>query len=434
MSSAKADSAVDVLNTDSDLYAGTLDCVHCGLCLTSCPTYRLTGKETSSPRGRVHLLRGVAEGDLSLSQVVADEMHLCLGCRACETACPAGVRYGALLEQGRAVVAQAGLRTGLAHRVEGLALRHILIHKGRLRFLVSLLAWVQRLGLDRFAAPFLPRGLARASRFLPPIPPAADRERLPSFTPGKSPRRGRVAFLEGCVMPELFGRVNRASVRVLAANGFDVWVPGDQTCCGALHAHSGDLASARGLAEKNKVAFDEEKNEPFDALVSNSAGCGAALRDVDQWLPEGAGQLGGKAKDVTEFLDEVGWREPLQSFSARVCYDDPCHLIHAQGVASAPRRLLNLIPDLEVIPHPHPDRCCGAAGTYNLLQSEMAQSILEEKLDDLEAADPEWILTGNPGCLMQFQAGVQSRGWDAKVAHPVELLAHALAEAERESD
>ena len=394
----------------------------------------MTGKETSSPRGRVHLLRGVAEGDISLSQVVADELHLCLGCRACETACPAGVRYGALLEQGRAVVAQSGMRTGLGHRVEGWALRHVLVHPGRLRFLVSFLALVQRLGLDRLASPFLPRGLSRAIRFLPGIPPAAERKRLPHFTPGKSPRRGRVSFLEGCVMPELFGRVNRASVRVLAANGFDVWVPREQTCCGALHAHSGDLVSARNLAEHNKAAFDQEQDGPFDALVSNSAGCGAALRDMDQWLTEGAGHLEGKIKDVTEFLDEVGWREPLQSFSARVCYDDPCHLIHAQGVASAPRRLLSLIPDLELIPHANPDRCCGAAGTYNLLQSEMAESILEEKLDDLEAANPEWILTGNPGCLMQFEAGVQSRRWDAKVAHPVELLAHALVEAEPHPD
>ncbi|MCH2184538.1 (Fe-S)-binding protein [Myxococcota bacterium] len=235
-------------------------------------------------------------------------------------------------------------------------------------------------------------------------------------------------------MPELFGRVNRASVRILAANGFDVWVPREQTCCGALHAHSGDLDSARNLAERNKAAFNQEQGEPFDALLSNLAGCGAALRDMDQWLTEGSGELEGKAKDVTEFLDEVGWREPLRSFSARVCYDDPCHLIHAQGVASAPRRLLSLIPDLEMIPHANPDRCCGAAGTYNLLQSEMAESILEEKLDDLEAANPEWILTGNPGCLMQLQGGVQSRRWDAKVAHPVELLADALIEAEPDPD
>ena len=227
-------------------------------------------------------------------------------------------------------------------------------------------------------------------------------------------------------MPELFGRINRASVRVLAANGFDVWVPGDQVCCGALHAHSGDLASARDLARQNKQAFGGEDTEGFDALITNSAGCGAALREVDHWLPEGSGSLEGKARDVAEFLDEVGFREPLRSLPARVCYDDPCHLVHAQGVASAPRRLLDLIPDLELVPHANADRCCGAAGTYNLLQAQMADAVLEQKLDDLEAAAPEWILTGNPGCLMQLQSGVASRGWEAEVAHPIELLDQAL--------
>ena len=426
MSSAECPEPIQILDIDSEIYSGTLDCVHCGLCLTSCPTYRITGRETSSPRGRVHLMRGVAEGEIELSQTVADELHLCLGCRACETKCPSGVRYGALLEQGRAIVAQSGLRKGLGFRVEGLALRHVLAHRSRLKWLVSLLGWVQRLRLDRLAAPFLPGGLSRAQRLLPAIPPSAERERLPAFTPAKSPRRGRVAFLEGCVMPELFGRVNRASVRVLAANGFDVWVPGDQVCCGALHAHSGDLVSARDLARQNKQAFGGEDTEGFDALITNSAGCGAALREVDHWLPEGSGSLEGKARDVAEFLDEVGWREPLRSLPARVCYDDPCHLVHAQGVASAPRRLLDLIPDLELVPHPNADRCCGAAGTYNLLQAQMADAVLDQKMEDLEAAAPEWILTGNPGCLMQLQSGVASRGWSAEVAHPIELLDQAL--------
>lgn len=433
MSSPDSQSSIDLLDPDSEIYSGTLDCVHCGLCLTSCPTYRVTGREASSPRGRVHLLRGVAEGAIELSETVAGELHLCLGCRACETACPSGVRYGALLEQGRSLVAERGLRSGLGFWVEGLALRQILARKFRLKLLVSFLAWVQRLGIDRLAAPLLPRGLDRARRLLPPIPPAADRERLPAFTPARGSRRGRVAFLEGCVMPELFGGINRASVRVLAANGFDVWVPGDQVCCGALHAHSGDLDSARALARKNKQAFHEE-GETFDALVTNSAGCGAALREIDHWLPEGSGPLGGKTVDVMEFLDEVGWREPLHSLPARVCYDDPCHLVHAQGVAAAPRRLLGLIPDLELVPHANPDRCCGAAGTYNLLQAEMADSVLEKKMEDLQVADPEWILTGNPGCLMQLRAGAESRGWSATVAHPIELLDRAMAAEEFPTD
>lgn len=420
--------------TDSDLYSGTLDCVHCGLCLTACPTYRLTGRETSSPRGRIHLLRGVSEGEIELSQVVSDELHLCLGCRACESVCPSGVQYGALLEQGRAAVARAGLRSGLAQRTEGFALRHVLAHAGRLRLFVSTMALVQRLGLDRLSAPLLPGALGRAIRLLPRIPPARERKRLPTLTAAKPPRRGRVAFLEGCVMPELFGRVNRATLRVLAANGFDVWIPEQQVCCGALHAHAGDLDSARSLARHNKQAFTELDVEPVEALVTNSAGCGAALREMDQWLPEGSGDLAGKVRDVTEFLDEVGWREPLEAVAGRVCYDDPCHLVHAQGVASAPRRLLNLIPALELVPHAGADRCCGAAGTYNLLQPAMAEAVLDEKLDALAAVAPEWIATGNPGCLMQLEAGVVARGLDMKVVHPVELLDRALSASHSPSE
>ena len=415
-------SSATLPDTDSDLYTGTLDCVHCGLCLTACPTYRLTGRETSSPRGRVQLLRGVAEGEIELSRVVSDELHLCLGCRACETACPSGVQYGALLEKGRAAVAHAGLRNRPGQRVERLALRHVLAHAGRLRLLVWGLALVQRLGLDRLLAPLLRGTGARAIRLLPRIPPLSERQRLPTFTAAKAPRRGSVAFLEGCVMPELFGRVNRATLRVLVANGFDVWVPKRQVCCGALHAHAGDLDSARKLARRNRRVFSERPVEAVDAVVSNSAGCGAALREMGQWLPEDAGDLSGKVRDIAEFLDEVGWREPLEALAVRVCYDDPCHLVHAQGVASAPRRLLNLIPGLELVSHMHADRCCGAAGTYNLLQAAMADAVLAEKLDALEAAGPEWIATGNPGCLMQLEAGVAARGLDMKVVHPVELL------------
>ena len=389
------------------LYPGTLDCVHCGLCLPVCPTYRLTGSETSSPRGRVYLMRGVAEGRIELGTAVAEEAYFCLGCRACETACPSGVRFGALLEATRAAVEQQGLRGGIAKRIESFALRRLLPSRRRLHWLLSALALVQQSGAGRLAR-LLPRRLAQAYRLLPAVPPRAERRRLPRSIPALGERRGRVALFEGCLMPELFGAVNAATARVLARNGYEVVVPPEQGCCGALHLHAGDPEFAHELERANRVAFDG-----VDAIIVNSAGCGAALR---------GGALGARVRDICEFLDEVGLvAEPAPRVGS-VCYDDPCHLVHGQRVAAAPRRLLARVPGLRLVPHDDPTSCCGAAGIYNLSHPEASQAVLAPKLDALAAADPDWIATGNPGCLMQLAAGARARGLRARVVHPVELL------------
>jgi glycolate oxidase iron-sulfur subunit len=389
------------------------------MCLPACPTYRETGRETSSPRGRIYLMRAVAEGRLPLGDALAEEAYLCLGCRACETACPSGVRFGALLEHTRAEVERAGLRRGFAKRVETFALRHVVPRPGRLRALVALLGITQRLGLDDAALRFLPRSAREMHGLLPRIPPRAARRPLPELTPAHPPRRGRVAFFAGCIMPELFGPVNRATVRVLAHNGFDVVVPHGQGCCGALQAHAGDEAFAHGLARRNLAAFDPRD---VDAIVSNSAGCGAALREAKDWLPGEAEAFSSRVRDVCEFLDEVGLREPSGQLELRVCYDDPCHLVHGQRVKDAPRRVLAKIPGLALVPHDDPTSCCGAAGTYNLTHRAMSRDILARKLDALAAADPDAIATGNPGCLMQIAAGARERGLGVRVVHPVELL------------
>ena len=406
------------------VYAGTLDCVHCGLCLSACPTYLATGRETSSPRGRVYLMRGAAEGQVSLTGLLAEEAHLCLGCRACETACPSGVQYGAMLEDTRAAVAEAGARSGLAHRLERWALRGIVPHRGRLRALVASLALAQRWRIDRLALPLLPRSLRLAHALLPPLPSARDRKPLPELTPAQGERRGRVAFFTGCLMSQVFAGVQRASVRLLAANGFDVVVPREQGCCGALHAHAGDLGFACDLARRNLEAFAPAlERQEVDAIVVDSAGCGAALREVDRWLPEQGGPFAARVRDVCEFLDEVGLRGGAGGLErVRVCYDDPCHLVHGQGVEAAPRRLLGQIEGLELVEHTGATHCCGAAGTYSLTQREMSQTVLAEKMDALAAADPDVIATGNPGCLMQHASGVRARGLSARVLHPVELL------------
>ncbi|TMA34703.1 MAG: 4Fe-4S dicluster domain-containing protein, partial [Deltaproteobacteria bacterium] len=297
-----------------DIYAKSLDCVHCGLCLPACPTYLETGREQSSPRGRIYLLRGVAEERIELGDVVRDEVHLCLGCRACETACPSGVQFGAMVERAREEVRRAGLRRDLISRLERVLLRRVVPNRKNLGRAFDLLALAQWLSLDRLLAPLLPARLRAARALLPPVPPRHLRRAQPPLLPARGERRGRVGFLTGCVMPELFPNTNAATLRVLAYNGFDVVVPPDQGCCGALQAHAGDGDTARALARRNLEAFKD-----LHVVITNSAGCGAALRDAGHWLSSVAGKsFAAKARDVCEWLDEAGLRAPPGRIDARV--------------------------------------------------------------------------------------------------------------------
>ncbi len=407
------------------IYERTLDCVHCGLCLPTCPTYRETGRESSSPRGRIYMFRAVAEQRAELAAAIADEAYLCLGCRACETACPSGVKFGSMLELARAEIDRAGLRKGWAVRLERWALRGLVTNPRRLSRAASLLRAVQRSRIDRLVARLLPRAWRELIALAPIVPPASERTAMPAFTPALGENRGRVALFAGCVMPELFGAVNAATIRVLSHNGFEVVVPALQGCCGALHAHTGDLDFARDLARRNIQAFAEAD---FDAVIVNSAGCGAALRELETWLPGEGAALAQRVRDVSEFLDAVGLRPPEGGIAVKVCYDDPCHLVHGQKVDAAPRRLLAAIPGLELQNHDDPTSCCGAAGIYNLTHREMSRAVLERKLKSLGAADPDCIATGNPGCMMQLRAGAAAAGLRAEVLHPVELLDRAYAQ------
>lgn len=420
---SKLDSPVLLREGWEDIYSAALDCVHCGLCLSSCPTYRETGRETSSPRGRIYLMRGVAEQRLPLDATIAGEAHLCLGCRACETACPSGVAYGSMVERVREEVAEAELRADVGSRIERALLRHVVAHPRRLRVAVNLLRLAQRLRADRVLTSLLPSALRDAQALIPSIPPARERARLPRRTPAEGESRGAVAVFEGCVMQEFFAEVNRATVRVLAANGFDVVVPEEQGCCGALHAHAGDAQFAHELARTNVAAFADPG---IEAVILNSAGCGAAMRDVERWLPEEGTSLGARVRDVCEWLAAVGVTAPLGPVDARVCYDDPCHLLHGQRVGRAPRQLLRQIPGIEWVEHADPGACCGAAGTYNMTQPEMSRAVLERKLESFAAVTPDIIVTGNPGCLMQLRMGVARIGLRSEVLHPVTLFERAL--------
>ncbi len=402
-----------------------LDCVHCGLCLPACPTYLETGRETSSPRGRVYLMRAFAEGRVPASGVLAEEAHLCLDCRACETACPSGVSYGALVELVRAELREAGARRDLASRLEVLALRQVVARPARLRAAVSALGWLQRSGLEARLVRVLPRSLAERLRRAPRVPEARERRPLPREVPAEGPRRGRVAYFRGCVLPELFGRVGRATVALLARQGFEVVVPPAQACCGALHVHAGDEGFARELLGRNAAAFAGGA----DAVVVDSAGCGAMLREAPRLLGTAGEELARRVRDPLELLDEVGLRRLPGRFGARVAYDDPCHLVHAQKVRDAPRRLLAAVPGLELVPHRDPAACCGAAGTYAFTHPEMSDRVLAKKLDALLEAEPEVVATGNPGCLMQLERGFRERGRPIRVLHPVEILAAASVPA-----
>ena len=385
-------------------------CVHCGLCLNACPTFRVTGLETESPRGRIYLMTQWKRGQLPFTEELARHIDLCLGCRTCEAVCPSGVPYGRIIEHGRTEVERLRSRRTQPAAARALArtlMRQLLPHPGRLRAAGRFTRAAQTLGLTR-AAP-AGRGLPRLGRAW--RPPSS------SLVPAIGTRKARVAFLNGCVMPVMFRGAMEASVRLLQLAGCEVWFAPGQTCCGALFAHNGDLEEARRLRDANSRAFGMET---FDYLVVNSAGCGSHLKD---FYPN----LGGRVRDISEVLIELGLPAPGQPVSVRVSYQDACHLAHAQRIKKQPRDLIRSVPGVELVEMQHPDICCGSAGIYNALEPPMSARILEEKMEDLLGTGAEVVVSGNPGCQMQLEAGLRSRGSDMKVWHLAELLARAYA-------
>jgi glycolate oxidase iron-sulfur subunit len=379
------------------------------------------GIEADGPRGRVYLMRAFAEGRVEDPEAVRPFLDRCLGCRACETACPSGVRYGELLESTRAAMEPARRGGGVRERLVRALSRHVLTRPHRLRTAFWLLRAVQVLGLQRLATAvrLLPTSFAQLA---PAVPPHAERRPLPTGLhrpPDGVRRRGvRVALFTGCVMEQLFGRVNRATLRVLLANGFDVDVPAAQRCCGALLTHAGQPDRARELARANVNAFAQS-----DVVINSAAGCGCALKEYGHLLgDDGGGAFAKKNRDICEFLAEVGLSAEPAPLRQRAVYDDPCHLCHGQGVRTAPRDLLARVPGLELVPHARPEDCCGSAGIYNLLQPALAADIGRAKAAALAAANAQIVLTGNPGCLLQIDANLRAAGRPLPVRHPVELL------------
>ena len=380
-------------------------CVHCGLCLNYCPTFRVTGLETESPRGRIYLMTQWKRGTLPFTEELARHIDLCLGCRTCEAVCPSGVPYGRIIEHGRAEVERLRKPNPKSLLVRQ-TMRQVLGHPIRLQAAGAMTRLGQALRLT---------GLVPQGRVLPRLT-GAYRPPAGRVAPPIGERRFRVAFLLGCVMPIFYRPAHEASVKLLQLAGCEVWFPRGQRCCGALFAHNGDLEGARALREVNQRAFGMED---FDYLVVNSAGCGSHLKD---FYPN----LGARVRDLFEFLAEVGLPEPRQAVPLRVTYQDACHLVHAQRIRKPPRQLLKSIPGLEFVEMAHADICCGSAGIYNAVQPEMSERILAEKMEDVLSVQPQVVVTANPGCQMQLEAGLRARGrQEVAVKHLAEVIAAA---------
>ncbi|MCH7985184.1 MAG: (Fe-S)-binding protein [Acidobacteria bacterium] len=407
-------------------------CIHCGLCLNACPTYRLLGVEPDSPRGRIHQMILVEEGRLKLADSFVRHIDLCLDCRACETACPSGVQYGKLVEAARAQIEQHHRRPLFSRLLRSLGLRHLLPYPRRLALVARLLRFYQRSGAQTLVRRSgLLRWLGKlgaAEKFLPRIDDRFFFSQLGRVFPAEGERRARVAFFAGCMQQVAFTQLNQTTIRVLQKNGCDVIVPAGQVCCGALHVHAGVRDVARRLARQNLDAF---ATDDFDAIVTNTAGCGSTLKEYDQLFPDDekakqkAEQFQDKMRDVTEFLAALGLRPPEKEVRLRVTCQDSCHLLHGQKVRHAPRELLRAIPGIELVEMKLADHCCGSAGIYNLLHPEIAGELLAEKMEHARATSADVIVTANPGCILQLRAGVEQFGTGQQVLHVVELLDRA---------
>lgn len=407
-------------------YDKFLDCVHCGLCTASCPTYLELGNENDSPRGRIYLMRAVTDGRLDMTTEVRRHLELCLDCRACETACPSGVQYGRLIEPFRiAMESEAG-----ESRSNDWFHRWILFwlfpEPKRMRLALAPARLAQKLGLDRFAEAIglfglLPPRLRQLARMLPPM--GKNEPDLPEFLPAKGKKRARVALFTGCVGDAVFRPTNWATARVLQENGCEVVIPQNQACCGAIHFHAGSSEPARSYADQNVAAFDVDD---VDAVILNVAGCGAMLKDYGHhWDDDKQGdrtKFAASIRDINEFLDELGIVPPKGEINFTATYHDACHLAHAQKIREAPRNLLSQIPGLRLVDLQESDLCCGAAGTYNLTEPEMAQRLAARKMKNILATGARIVATANAGCLLQIAREARSQGEKLRVLHPIDLL------------
>jgi glycolate oxidase iron-sulfur subunit len=417
--------ASDATFSDAPRRADLDKCVHCGLCLNACPTYRELHVEMDSPRGRIYQMVQVSNG-APITESYMEHIDLCLACRACETACPSGVKYGRLVEAARADIVNRGPKTGSFLRT--LVFEKLLPSRTLLKFAGYGMYVTQKLGLDKLG------GLVPGLRAITPLAPKVE---MPFFYsqvgrvfPANGERKHRVAFLSGCIANLCFARLNEATVRVLQANGCEVTIPEDQTCCGALHVHAGLRDTARKLARQNIKALADGG---FEAIITNAGGCGSTLKEYDELLEDdpAAKRFSGLVKDVNEYLASIEVNTKMGEVRATVTYQDSCHLAHGQKVRSAPRQLLKQIPGVTIKEMKMSDACCGSAGIYNVLHTDLSMSLLDKKMESVNATKAERIVTANPGCMLQLRAGVERQGHGQRVFHVVEMLDEAYRNANR---
>jgi glycolate oxidase iron-sulfur subunit len=411
------------------------ECVHCGLCLDFCPTYRLLGHEADSPRGRIYQIRQVYEGKVSADdENFREHIYACLDCRACQTACPSGVQYGAIIEAARAVAepVNASEKT-IGRAILGTVFtRRPLLDAAGLSLRVYQRSGLQRLVRQTGALRVLPKRLREMEGMLGPAQGGVRRWAAPTVTPARGAVRYRVGFIEGCIMPQLFGDTNAATVRVLAVNGCVVYSPPRQGCCGALQMHTGDRSTAQDLARRNIDAFGPLE---LDAIIINAAGCGSTLKEYGHLLGDDpayasrAQDFARKVRDISEFLAAIDLVPPTTAVPIRATYQDACHLVHGQGIRQQPRKLLRQIPGLELVEMQDSDVCCGSAGIYNLTHPDLSLRVLDEKMDRVLATAATTVIASNPGCTMQLAYGARRRGVALDLVHVVDLLDRAYGHA-----
>jgi len=436
-------------------YSVVQQCMHCGLCLPTCPTYDATKLERNSPRGRIALMRAIADDKLDVTKAFGDEMYFCLGCLACMTACPAGVNYAELFEHARAEIEERGiLNSPKRNLIRGFTVRWLFMDLRRLELVGKAIRLYQQLGLQTLLRrsgilKLLPKRMRELEAMTPQIQPAFSADLIAPITPAVGERKYRVAMLTGCAQDLTFSDVNRDTVEVLARNGCEVVTPPEQSCCGSLHAHNGEWTLAQQLARRNIEQFPPGK---FDAIITNAGGCGSHLKHFSHLLADDslyaarAAQWDAKVKDIHEWLAEIWIESPkarlaetnktlapsdreseeaLARSSLVVTYHESCHLSHGQKVVNQPRELLRALPGLKLVELPEANWCCGSAGIYNLTQPEMAGKLLERKIKHIRSTGANVVATANPGCLLQLITGAAKAGLNLRVVHPTTLLAEA---------
>ena len=427
--------AVSELNSIDKPQQVDLDrCVHCGLCLNACPTYRELHLEMDSPRGRIYQMVQVSTGAAPISDSYIEHIELCLACRGCETACPSGVQYGRLVEAARAEIENKREWSWRSRVLRNLVFRRLLPSRFNLQVTGSVLYLYQASGLKKLVRTLglLPARLSEIESLSPEIETPFFYRYYGKVLAAEGKQKYRVALLGGCIANLSFARLNEATVRVLRKNGCEVSIPASQTCCGALHVHAGIREEARKLARRN---IDALLDGNYDAIITNAAGCGSTLKEYHELLEhdrdyaEKGRRFSDLVKDINEFLDSIELNPDLGELAVNVTYQDSCHLAHGQKIRSAPRRLLNAIPGLKLREMALSDACCGSAGIYNVLHTGMSLALLEKKMASVNDTRAEVIATANPGCMLQLEAGVRKFGNGQRVAHVVELVDEAYGRA-----